>query len=392
MQSIITCPFCFMDFPPQKIKFRCDNLECAGKAPDPIYTSYRNLPEQDMGYVLIPPWRPSDLMSNAMKCNVCEKMSYTRLCPHCHFELPSDIGQNEQYIIAIIGGRGTGKSHYIASLIHRLQTEIGQQFKVSVQMMGESTEERWESEFNQPLFVRKETIPQTRTAKVNQSVRSPLMFSFKFIRGKRKRVLTVSFFDSAGEDMTELSNNDVLNRYICHAHGIIFLLDPLQIPQVRQQLPKSAQNVALALPPPNWKSAPERIVADLRRLFQKEYNLQSKQTITVPIAFTLSKIDMLKPILDPGSALLDQSFHPGFVDLKDLQTVDTQVKTSLSEWINPAFITGIQSEFDYYKFFGVSALGEQPDASGHLRKVNPLRVEDPFLWLLSVIELVDKKK
>ena len=61
-------------------------------------------------------------------CDVCKQESTTRLCPNCHFELPYDIGQTDQRIIAIIGGRDTGKTHYIASLIMRLKYEVGEEF------------------------------------------------------------------------------------------------------------------------------------------------------------------------------------------------------------------------------------------------------------------------
>ncbi len=390
MQQRITCPFCFADFAPQDIKFRCIEPMCPAKAPDPIFASARDIAEQEMGYVLIPPRRFGNILSNRMVCDACKKLSYTRLCPNCHFELSQDVGQIDQHIIAIIGGSGTGKSNFIASLIYRLQFEVGLKFDIAVEMMGEDTQERWQRDFYEPLFQKKEAVPKTQTAKTNLPVRSPLMFRFMFNQGRRTRALTISFFDSAGEDMATLSHMSPLNRYICHAHGIIFLLDPLQIPLVRTQLPANAQNVVL--PPANWRTSPERIVGGLRNLFEREYNLPPTQKVTVPVAFTLSKIDMLKPLLDDGSALRRRSTHPGYVNLGDIQTVDTEISNNLSDWINPSFLNSIRHGFANYSFFGVSALGEQPDANGRLKSVSPLRVEDPFLWLLYILGLVDGKR
>ncbi len=390
MAQKITCPFCFTDFTLQDIRFRCMFPTCPGRAPDPVYATARGLPVTLMGCVLIP--RKGGRFGNGpaqgMQCGQCKQMSHTRICPHCHFELASDIGQVDSRIIAIIGGSATGKTHYIASLVKLLQGEVGQNFNITVRMMGEDTERRWINDFYTPLFVRKTILPGTQSGAINSIVKSPLMFRFMFNDGRRLRALNVSFFDSAGEDMTSLASMVVQNRYICHADGIIFLLDPLQIPRVRFQLP--ARNIKL--PQENLAASPEYIVGHLRDLFEREHGLRAVQRVNVPIAFTLSKIDMLTDILDPGSALLRYGHHPGYVDLNDIQGISTEVSNYLSEWINQSFLGTVRNGFSTYNFFGVSALGEPPDANGHLSTVAPLRVEDPFLWLLYKLDLIKGKK
>src|SRR5258707_5553219 len=90
-----------------------------------------------------------------VKCDFCGIASHTYLCPNCHFELPYDIGQIEQKIIAIIGARYSGKSHYIASLINRLERVVAPSFQMNLQMVGNETEERWTRDFYTPLFVKK---------------------------------------------------------------------------------------------------------------------------------------------------------------------------------------------------------------------------------------------
>jgi hypothetical protein len=366
---------------------------CPGRAPDPVYANARGLPITLMGCILIP--RKGGRFGNGpvqgVQCGACKQMSHTRICPNCHFELAPDIGQVDSRIIAVIGGSFTGKTHYIASLVKLLQFEVGQNFNITVSMMGEDTQRRWINDFDTPLFVKKNILPGTLPGAINSVVKSPLLFRFMFNDGKRLRALNISFFDSAGEDMTSLSTMVVQNRYICHADAIIFLLDPLQIQTVRLQLPPlPAQKKAL--PQEDPRASPEYIVDNLRHLFEREHGLRAVQRVNVPIAFTLSKIDMLTPILDPGSALLRPGNHPGYVDLSDIQGVSTDVSNYLSEWINPGFLRTVHNGFSSYSFFGVSALGEQPDANDHLSTVSPLRVEDPFLWLLYKLELIRGRK
>lgn len=342
-----------------------------------------------MGAVLIPhPGKANDAPPDEMVCGACNQRTSTRICPHCHFELSQDIGQIDQRIIAIVGGRATGKSHYIASLINRLNFEVGSNFNFEVSMMGEDTKERWYRDFYTPLFVNKNILSATQRSAIDPVVKSPLMFRFTFNEGKRRRILTVCFFDTAGEDMTSLTTM-AENLYISHADAIIFLLDPLQIRTVRSQL--NTQN--MKLPQDDPKSAPENIVEDLRSLFENKRKVHPEELVGVPIAFTLSKIDMLSPILAPGSVLKDASnHHIGDVDLSDVQAVHTEISTFMEDWINPVFITKIKNRFSHFQFFGVSALGEPPDPQGHLTTVSPLRVEDPFLWVLLQLGLIGKQR
>ncbi len=387
MQKLI-CPFCFHAFAAQDLCFRCIIPSCPGREPDKVYAEARCYVVTKMGRVIIPPDKPwfwSGAPREAV-CNSCKAVSHTYLCPYCHFELPHDVGQIDQRIVAIIGARATGKTHYIASLITRLQHEIGKNFDLAVRMLGDHTQERWERDFYTPLFVNKTVLQPNRPAEVDPQVKSPLIFRFTFNSNGQRRVLNMSFFDSAGEDMTSLTTMSLQNRYIIHADGIIFLLDPLQISSVRQRL--SIANV----PPADLKASPEAIVGHLRDLFERERKLRVTRPVKTPVAFTLSKIDTLLPLLEPGSEFHHPGAHYGYLDLDDAQSVHTEVSNYLASWINPNFCNIIHSSFARYNYFGVSSLGEPPDASNRLSTVSPLRVEDPLLWILYQLGLIKGKK
>jgi hypothetical protein len=369
------------------MRFRCLNPKCLGRTPDPIYANERGYGVTVMGRVLVPGKRMLGFgLPQEVQCDVCKIISRTRICPACHFELSYDIGQVDQRIIAIIGGRATGKTHYIASLITRLQHEVGKNFDLTVRMLGDNTQERWERDFYAPLFIRKTVLQPTRPAEIDSQVKAPLIFRLTFKSGGYQRALNLSFFDSAGEDMTSLTTMSIQNRYICYADAIIFLLDPLQIPSVRHLLPNA--NVL----PSDPKASPENIVGRLRDLFEHEYKLHATQKVKTLIAFTLSKVDTLVPLLEPGSELQRPSQHFGYLDLDDVQSVSTEIANYLASWINPTFCEIINDNFADYSFFGVSSLGAQPDVNNRLSTISPLRVEDPFLWILHKMDLIKGKK
>lgn len=388
LRQSITCPFCFSTFAATEILFRCVALNCPGRAPDPIYANARGFAVAPMGYVLPPAKRLVGIPRFA-ECDKCDRETRTRLCPKCHFELSHDVGQIDQRIIAIIGGSNTGKSHYIAALITRLQHEVGANFSFGVSMLGDGTRDRWLSDFYRPLFENKTVLQPTLRGAVDSRVKNPLIFRLTLGQGNRRRALNLSFFDTAGEDMTvlELDTLSIEARYICQADGIIVLLDPLQIESVRQRLPASINR-----PQPDLKAQPEFMVARLRELMERRLNLSPTKKVKTPIAFTISKIDTLRTLLSPDSALLRQSEHFGYLDLDEIQSVSVEVSSYLKAWINPNFSNNIDLHFSHYRYFGVSSLGEQPDAQNRLTTVSPRRVEDPFLWILSQLALVKGKK
>lgn len=383
MQKII-CPFCFERFALREARFRCMNRECPRRTPDSMYAKARGSREIIMGRALMGPAR---LFTRKVECDECRVVSTTRICPYCHFELADDVGQVDQRIIAIIGGRATGKTHYIASLVMRLQNEVGKNFNITVRMADDDTRERWNRDFYTPLFVRKALLRPTLPVSLDQQVKSPLVFRLTFGSGARKHTLNLSFFDSAGEDMASLEMMSSPHyRYICQADGIIFLLDPLQIPSLRHRL------TAVNLPTLDPNAYPEHIVGCLHKLFKKE---KEKEKVKVPIAFTLSKVDVLLPAMneniEAGSRLRRPSLHQGYIDLDEMGAVNTEIANYLRVWLGPNFSDDVAKDFVNYSYFGVSSLGEPPDRNNHLTAVSPLRVEDPFLWLLYKLDIVKGK-
>lgn len=380
----ITCPFCFTQFTLREVRFRCMNLTCPGRSHDHIYAYARGYEHIVMGRVLL---RSKSWLLRDIECDICKTTSHTLLCPNCHFQLPDDIGQTDQCAIAIIGGRATGKTHYIAALIARLQNEVGKNFGITVRMLGDDTQQRWQRDFYTPLFVHKTLLHSSLPAEVDPRVAFPLIFRLSFTVNGRKRTLNISFFDSAGEDMASFATmSTVYYRYISYANGIIFLLDPLQIPALQHQLP------SVNLPAFDMAASPENMVVRLHHLFEKERHLHTSQKVKIPVAFTLSKIDTLLSLLDPGSSLHRPGSHPGYLNLNEVESMSTEVANYLKMWISSNFCNIIKDDFACYSYFAMSSLGESPDVNNRIQVVSPLRVEDPFLWLLYKLHVVKGRK
>ncbi|MGH2484915.1 MAG: TRAFAC clade GTPase domain-containing protein [Ktedonobacterales bacterium] len=386
----LVCPFCFTAFGPWNIRFRCIFPGCTGLAPDAQFAKYRGGIGATMGRVLAPA-KPGMLdrtrVPASATCDTCQQDTRTRLCPECHFQLAHDIGQVDQRIIAIIGGRNTGKSHYIVTLLNRLQNEVGANFNFSVLPMTDESRSRWLNEFYNPLYESKNVLPATAPAAVNVQVKSPLIFRLTLGEAVGRRVLNLSFFDTAGEDMKSLDTMSIQAKYITHADGIVFLLDPLQIPYVRDRLGSSAN-----LPTRDDDSRPDFIVQRLIELFERQGVARARDTIKTPIAFALSKVDALSMILDASSALQNPGEHFGQLDLRDVRDMSGEIANYLRSWIGAGFCNVIEQRFANFNYFGVSSLGEPPVPGQPLRAIRPFRVEDPFLWILYQFNLIKAAK
>lgn len=386
----ITCPFCFETFETPKTKYRCVNPRCSKREEDAVYAAARGIRPLIMGHVFNSPektWKDKLLQpSLSVRCDACSKETSKRLCPHCHFELSHDAGLIEDHIIAIIGGPNTGKGHYIATLIHRLENEVGAQFSFSLRMLGDETRDRFEADYLSPLFRRKTIIQPTQSATIDSRVKLPMVFRLTIQDGRKLKAVNISFFDSAGEDMKSLDVLSTEARYICFASGIIFLLDPLQIDAVRQMVP--SQNLPLRDP----ASEPTYIVERLRELYERQFHLSPTARIKIPVAFVLSKADALFPIIDPGSALRLTGEHFGYFNIADAQSVHTEIWNYLQSWMGGGFSNRVGTNFSKYNYFGVSSLGQAPNKDGKIETVSSIRVEDPFLWILCQLGLIKGRK
>lgn len=319
------------------------------------------------------------------QCKKCSRRITQRLCPRCSAPLPASIDELSDITIAIVGAKGAGKSHYVALLIQRI-TQLFRTFDWSLQALTERTVKNYKELFYEPLFRHQNTLESTR----NNVDPEPLMYSLKFRKANRRIMLV--FFDAAGEHFDSEEKMSTVNRYIYNASGIICLMDPLQLTPVRQELQ------GRGIPLPDQASDTAEILDRMNRLIRSGYDQKGKSlgesTIPVPLAVAFSKIDALRTddpeysgrlLFDSESMVYQDSHYDGYVDSAEMNTIDAHM-TSWLEVADP--MRGILNQCRDYKkakFFGFSALGAPPTVDNAKLSCppRPIRVEDPFLWILA---------
>lgn len=388
------CPHCFDFIDLTEVHWRCVNPNCrkpeSNEPPGEPDEILANFQREFMSLSTPPrllhtfPSPPASALATflrlgkvrkTMDCDWCGRPSPQRLCPRCHSDLPYCADTIENHIIAVIGPKAVGKTHYIAVLVDQLRNQVGADFSLSLLALNDSTMTRYQNEYYQPLYQGKRLLQVSQVTDY-----SPLMYRLQVGSnggpfGRRKAVSLV-FFDTAGENFDSDAHMNARTRYLIHASAIILLVDPLQMKGVRDQLAGAGGEL------PEEYTEPEQIMDRVIRLFHQFGS--GSGAIRVPIAVSFTKSDVLRDygILPDGNAVYNQSRHQGELNGIVFRQIHDEIQSWLDKWAGPQLNTQLSQYFKDYAFCCLSSLGEGPDESGRLSTVSPFRVEDPFLWAL----------
>jgi hypothetical protein len=383
------CPYCFEYFFLHETPFRCSSPQsiCAWEE-DKIYTKYWQ-DTRKKGRVLE---NKEQKNLKFMICDKCNQKTYKRLCPHCHKELPPFIGEVKNNIFAVVGGIGSGKSHYISVLINQLQNELGPKMNFLLNPIDDETRTKYRTDFYNPIYEKHEVIPKTDSAISDIKVKLPLIYELSFTedtmfeKNKIVNCVTLVFFDTAGEDLNSEDTMALVNKYIYRSNGIILLIDPLQISEVQNNL-----RGKVPLPIKSTTSNFD-IFSRITQLIEKGQNLDVKDKINIPLAISFTKLDALDSLISDEYQIKQNSNHLDGYDEDDINAINSEMKSLLSKWNENSLIQLAETKYKNYAFFGLSALGCNPHKDNKISKVNPIRIEDPFLWLLKTNNLIKGKK
>lgn len=318
------------------------------------------------------------------KCLKCDNAKLSRFCPSktskgAMLEIPERACGNT-FSVALIGAKQSGKSNYIAVLVNEIKKKMSRNMDCSLIFCNQQTNDIYQNTYYKPLYENSTTVKGTDAN--NDSI--PLIYSIDFFDTKSKSYkiknsITMSLYDTAGENLDREDTMLCNNQYIANASGIIVLLDPLQLPAIREKLKGKVE-----LPEKNTDTTDilSRVISIIRD------RKKIKGCIDIPIALAFTKMDVLAryDVLPDDSCLRTQSEHisKGAFVQSDFENTNIEI-TALLENFMVDEIMQMLKEFSKHAFFGVSALGENPKNGVQLEgEPNPTRVLDPLLWLLSI--------
>lgn len=360
----VVCPSCFEVFPAAALLFASYD----GDAPEP---AQRTLIDRLTG---APPRPPVNSRGRRLT---------RKLCPVCNRDLPFTAGVQTNHVLGLIGAKFSGKSHYVAALIKRLEGQVGADFDASLIAVNDETQERYRREFHDPLFGRGLELP------VTVGTPPPLIYDLsiggRLWGDRRDRSATLSLYDTAGENFDDREIVRRMLRYLAVASGIVLLVDPLQTPAVREALGTSH-----GLPDLDRMADPHAIVSRVIQELDGGAVAVDGRPLRIPVAVVLTKCDVLRDagLVEANRLWSTEARHSGYVDRAMHEDMSGMFGECLLRW-SPATFTTVVRRFPRHAFFGVSATGCASDPrTRRFRHVTPWRVEEPLLWLLAELGLV----
>ncbi|MGH4010565.1 MAG: hypothetical protein ACRDTH_20805 [Pseudonocardiaceae bacterium] len=394
-QIRLVCPYCYDTFPRWRIQFRCSGRpsrsgERCEAAPDQIYNSHFGQGDQL-------PVFSGGLWRYRASCPHCHSETQVRVCPSCHHRLPTHFGRIHSRLVALVGARESGKTVYLTVLIHELTNRSGERLGSGVWGADEETRRVFAGDYERWLYQESQLLEATRTvAATRYGLRPPLVFSYatssggsgrparlvdSALRPARKTLL--SFFDTAGEDLISADSVELNARYLQAASAVLLMLDPLQMPGGRT---RAAADTRLPTP----SSGGDDPYEVLQRITDLLLAGRRWGKVRKPLAVVFSKLDGFWDAMPPESVLRCPEPTARGVDEQDGLNVHAQIEALLHEWDGRRIDYFLQNNYRTYRYFGVSALGDTPTANNRVSEkgIQPYRVTDPFLWLLSKLGAV----
>ncbi|HOX41338.1 MAG TPA: lytic murein transglycosylase, partial [bacterium] len=279
-------------------------------------------------------------------------------CPHCNRPLSQDIGSARNIHLPIVGGASTGKTNFLMASVIEIENDSklnGREMSFPV-----AADERT-FDVNKTLFNQGRPVSKTTTL-------SPESFLLKIAEPNGDEHL-IYIYDAAGELYADSGDLRRRQKYFGYTDGILFLIDPFSITQVKIDYDYKIREIKAELGPS--KEEPQdvydRMITTLKDLFAKK-----RLTKNIPIAVVLTKIDAF-----------DLMEKVGLVSTSGRMMHAFDQSTAVREWILKSgggnLVRSIEKDFKNVQYFCSSALGHMPENN---KPFKSFWILPPVQWLL----------
>ncbi|QIK67376.1 hypothetical protein G7072_14400 [Nocardioides sp. HDW12B] len=266
------------------------------------------------------------------------------VCPFCLQDVPKGSGTRRVLPVPVIGAVGAGKTQFLSSGVVELQSRI-EALSGSLAPISPVAE----------TFLKAAATAVTSGQRVAKTAWEDRPEGVPLILSLKGRELEIQLMDAAGENFVDWERSQGLG-YIDTADVLLFMLDPLALPQVTEQLRVANMGgvvpIAQGDPEDSYASVVDRLRAEDVRLGSKS------------LAIVLTKLDVLQRL--PGLGSLDPS---------DSATIKSWLRRSGAD----GFIRRVDQDFKRVEYFAVDSYGTR---DGH-NPLHPVRVLD---WALKTTD------
>ena len=380
------CPYCYVEIQPAKLSYRCSGRPAPGRSACRPREDANRIRALGNAEPVLPSFHPNGRTKAGAVCPACAGPTGTRVCPNCHSVLPDNFTEDSP-LFGIAGVRGSGKTVMLTVLGAELTQTVARRFDANIDTVGASKIlTRLATDRQQMERGTGELPAQTEVAD-----RVPAVYSITMrktgVVGIKQTISTIfSFYDTAGENLATADRARDLH-YLEATDGIILLLDPFGFRANRDEA------LDRGVDPGSLAEEPSTVVRALTDVLREAERLKPNKKIKRPVAIVLAKADAFYDQLHPDSpARKPSSTEPVFNERESLE-VHEHVGSLINNWGGDDVLRQFEHQYENYRFFAASALGSEPNYRTRIvnsRGIQPHRVAEPLLWLMSRKSLIAK--
>lgn len=283
-------------------------------------------------------------------------------CGSCRREVSPRTRVADGGVLAILGDTEAGKTSLLWILSERLRqpNESGVTIRTS---LGDSDE--------QMMRAVREIFDHGRLSATPATDADVRNYAWEVANASGETTV-LAFHDAAGEVWNELaqlsrSAYDRFYRYLDLVGSVVFAIDGVRVAEAIETFArKGVASPQLRLAQTNELAIIDAVSRRMRARNQR-----------IPAAVAITKADVLWnecAALQPDSGA-------------DAETIDRTVRELLVRAGRQQLVQTLAEAFEPLRFFAVSAFGRTPQLPLRIEELSPARVEEPFVTLLSTIQV-----
>lgn len=366
----LTCPHCGTPFPPGEILWIAEHPSLTGD----------DLVGNDEQKRFLPTRFDPDGNAIDVKGVTCHELA----CPKCHLPIPRALVELEPVFISTLGAPSSGKSYFLAAMIHQAQEAALRYFQSNLADVDPVANEIINSYINklfrssQPndlvaLDKTQQGGPQYTSVRLDQRddiyLAKPFVYTLQPLKLQdeklRKQVCrAVCLYDNAGEHyMPGKTASQLATQHMAHSKVLLFLFDPLQHARFRQACTGRAEDPQLGK---HGKNNPQdQVLTEAAKRIKNLTGLAQHAKISRPLVVVVTKYDvwhslLSKQMLDLTALLCRISDHRTAIDLKHLYQLSQKIRELLFQ-LAPDIVAAAEGFSNEVIYLPNSALGCSPE-------------------------------
>ena len=403
---LVTCPTCWHKFPPEEILWVATHSSLIGdsRAGDTEYFRF------------LPTLFTVDGLAIDEKENECHELA----CPRCHAIVNRGLLEMEPLFLSILGAPSSGKSFFLATMIHSLGAILSSQFQLRFenaapranQLMTDYVKTLFDYEDHTKLVkLEKTTLEgdgyfQSRIAEQDLLLPRPYLYSVQPdethpLHDHRRNVSRmVCLYDNAGEHFLPgaVTAQTPVIDHIAKSEALLFIYDPtLESAFRRACCARGGANLDPQLNSVINSFSQADVLSEAASRVKQLTGMSATDKFDRPLIVVVQKFDAWHSLLETSVTELDDVVFPrknGVAGLKldSLRKVSADVESLLLKH-GRTFVTAARGFASDVIFIPVTATGRSPIESGASpdgranllfdpSKIQPRWVDLPVLYAL----------